>query len=573
MPEYKVCIKAAGAGSRITAAKYTHKALLPLDNKTILSHIIEKFPEHIEIVIPVGHRARLIRDFAAISYPNRKITFVNVDRYRGDGSGPGYSLLCCKDYLQCPFIFVACDTLVLDTIPRPDHNWIGISTVSDSKNYLIADVQDGNVKQFFDKPSDEPESNTLDHAFIGLAGIKDHQSFWRGLCSDQTLTRGERQVSNGLKALIPKGLKAVPFQWFDTGTNEHFEYAKKRLSKNETVPKKNEFIYFENKKVIKFFSEPNRVSARVQRAKILKNVVPPITDHKANFYAYRHVSGTLLSKNLDREIFLNFLKFCQNELWTKTLLQGKKAKAFKQACRSFYVDKTKERHQAFLQTSGISANIIHKPIMINGLKVPPLGALLDSVPWGSLCEGIPTRIHGDLQPENVIVAERLVNKSKFCLIDWREDFGGIQEYGDIYYDFAKLYHALIISHEIIRKKEYQIIQNKNNVEYHFLLKSNLWEFKSLFEHFLKQEGYDLFKVKLLSALIYINICPLHTPPYSFLLYYFGRHMLYTLLGASENRGVNIVQKSRALSPRADRDSQEFPNRKRRSPGGSHISYV
>ena len=37
----------------------------------------------------------------------RDITFVEVKNYEGQGSGPGLSLLKCKDYLQTPFIFTS----------------------------------------------------------------------------------------------------------------------------------------------------------------------------------------------------------------------------------------------------------------------------------------------------------------------------------------------------------------------------------------------------------------------------------------------------------------------------------
>ena len=114
---YKVCIKTAGKGTRVSHARSTNKALLPIGTKSAFSHIVDKFPPDIEIVVAVGHHAELVRDFAGLAYPGRKFVFVDVDRYEGEGSGPGYSLLCCRPHLQSPFIFFACDTLVLEDIP------------------------------------------------------------------------------------------------------------------------------------------------------------------------------------------------------------------------------------------------------------------------------------------------------------------------------------------------------------------------------------------------------------------------------------------------------------------------
>ena len=55
MKDYKVCILAAGVGSRIgDVTNNINKALLPVNFKAVISYIIEKFPKNIEIVIAVG---------------------------------------------------------------------------------------------------------------------------------------------------------------------------------------------------------------------------------------------------------------------------------------------------------------------------------------------------------------------------------------------------------------------------------------------------------------------------------------------------------------------------------------
>jgi hypothetical protein len=60
---------------------------------------------------------------------------VDVDLYEGPGSGLGYTILKCEQYLQCPFIFCTNDTIVIEDIPKPDHNWIGYDEVYDNDLY------------------------------------------------------------------------------------------------------------------------------------------------------------------------------------------------------------------------------------------------------------------------------------------------------------------------------------------------------------------------------------------------------------------------------------------------------
>ena len=59
----------------------------------------------------------------------------------------------------------------------------------------------------------------------------------------------------------------------------------------------------------------------------------------------------------------------------------------------------------------------------------------------------------DNQIENIIINKK---KNKITLLDWREDFSGLNSYGDIYYDLAKINHGLIIDHNIIKSSLYKI---------------------------------------------------------------------------------------------------------------------
>ena len=122
-----------------------------------------------------------------------------------------------------------------------------------------------------------------------------------------------------------------------------------------------------------------------------------------------------------------------------------------------------------------------------------------------------------------------MKNKKITLIDWREDFDGNENVGDIYYDFAKLDHALLVNGEIIRNKKYNVKISKTNVNYIISTKKNLINFQNYFYKYLTKNGYDLYKVKLLSSLIYLNIATLHDYPYNELLFYHGKLSLTKIL--------------------------------------------
>jgi len=515
---------AAGKGTRISYAKDFNKALLPVGDKAVLSHIIDKFPKNIEVVIAIGHNADLIRDFTKMAYPDRKITLVEVDKYEGEGSGAGYSLYCCREHLQCPFIFTSADTIVLETIPEPSRNWLGVARADDPQDYCMAGVSGGLVKAFYNKMPmtellkhcDDPK-NILNNAFIGMAGVHDYEAFWQGFTKEHPRVQGEVQVMDGLEELIGKPLHTQFFTWFDTGNDANYYKTNLHFSGSNFLVKPSEFLYFENDYVIKYFADKEIIKNRVYRAGLLKGIVPELVHHTEHFYSYKYIRALTLNKIEENRIFEKFLQFCRAKLWQEIKLNADKKNEFNGAVRKFYLDKTKERLEKLYKETDIK----DKEGMINGVRMPKLSQLLDQIEWKGLLSGVPVLFHGDLQPENV-----LVHGGKFVLIDWRHNFGGLSDYGDIYYDFAKLYHALLVSNEVIRKEGFSVKQENGEVHYSYLLKNNLLEFKNIFEKFLVDNAYDLKKVKILSSLVFLNIAPLHHYPYNTFLYYLGKDMLY-----------------------------------------------
>ena len=147
---YKIFISTAGIGSRVSSLTNINKALLPVKSEAVISRIINKFPKNIELVIAIGYQKNIIKDFLKIRFPKRKIKFVDIKKYKGLGSGPGFTLLQCRKYLQCPFIYSSTDTLVKEKIQLPSKNWIGISEVNETRKFLIVEKKSGSYS-FIDK--------------------------------------------------------------------------------------------------------------------------------------------------------------------------------------------------------------------------------------------------------------------------------------------------------------------------------------------------------------------------------------------------------------------------------------
>ena len=90
-------------------------------------------------------------------------------------------------------------------------------------------------------------------------------------------------------------------------------------------------------------------------------------------------------------------------------------------------------------------------------------------------------------------------------------------------------HGLIINHEIIMKDLYKVEWINDRLFYEFKRKKILLDCEEYFYQWCIKNHYDVKKIKLLTALIYLNIAALHHYPYCLLLYGHGTKMLNELI--------------------------------------------
>ncbi len=514
---YRVVIPSAGIGSRLgKLTKYVNKSLVSISNKPTISHIIEQFPQDSEFVIALGYKGHLVKDYLEIAHKNLKFFFVNVDHYEGKGSGLGLSLLCCANYLQQPFIFSSCDTLVQGRIPEPSINWMGYGLTDDLSKYRTLNIKNNIVYEICEKGITKHNSKP----YVGIAGIHDYEAFWKSMHEGEVepINQGE---SYAMKTLLKTSkIYAYKFKWFDTGSIESLQIAKKKYyspDEPNILEKENEAIWFVGNNVIKYSNNINFISNRVKRAKKLKDFVPIIHSYKSNMYSYKKIEGEILSKILNKSIFEKFLENCK-KFWIKKKLNFADQNKFNNNCIKFYKNKTLERLDLFYDNFNKQDNAD----FVNGNKMPQLRTLINKVDWDWISQGCPGRFHGDFHFENILYSK--TNKT-FTFLDWRQDFAGDLAIGDIYYDLAKLNHGFIMNHGVIINNKYSAIWNNDTIDYSFDRRDNLADCEAIFHNWINENNYDLNKVKILTGIIFLNIAALHHYPYSILLYGLGKKIL------------------------------------------------
>ena len=542
---YKVLITASGLGSRLgNLTKFTNKGLVRIGKKPALSYIIESYPDDVEFVITLGHYGDHVKQFLSLAYPDKKITYVPVENYDGEGSSLLYSMSLCKDELQCPFIFHACDTVVEKEEIDLGSNWVAGHKNGSSFQYRTLNVSNNKVLKI-----NEKGEGFFDYVYIGLCGIKDYELFWK--YTDEILE--ETTVSSLSdchvisKMMDHSDFSVVDYKtWYDIGNVDSLKKSREAIpDRFHLLDKEDESIFiFDEDFVIKFFYDKQVSSNRVKRMGYIKEVTPKLLGSTDNFYKYRYALGDTFSNVVTPKTFRVFLAWAKDYLWKKPTNVNISDK-----CKDFYYNKTYNRVVKYYADNGI---VKDEKSMINDHEIPPLFGMLEKVKETSYMnsEVKGYRFHGDLVLENIICDtkflrmkfwERLINSkfldfglSNFTLIDWRQDFSGDMRMGDIYYDLAKLRHNLIVSHDVLDKGLYTLdIEDTRNVRVDIMRSHDKYVCTKEIEMFVNHNELDIRKVNLLTSLIWLNMAPLHPKPISDFLFYFGKYNLYRAITYDE----------------------------------------
>lgn len=515
-----VCILTAGSGTRMGSyAQIINKALLPIDFRAVISRIIGLFPPRAEFVVALGYRGDQVRAYLNMAHPALRVRYVEVSPFEGPGSGPGYSLLSCRHELARPFYFVASDTLFepIDPIPA-NANWAGVARipVDETSAYCNLRMDGDRVCEIVDKARVESDDFM---AFTGYLHVHDHETFWNGL-KDARVTAGEHQVSDGLRALVAgNGFRAVAGHWTDVGDVEKYHQTLAKEAEFD-FGKTEEFLYFADQRVIKFFVNQKVVEGRVGKAVLKPHIFPAIEAQDAQFFAYRFVEGRTLYERCSPQLFSRLLDWLEHDVWpTSTVATDR----MRELCDIFYRHKTTERLAAF------AAKYPHHeaPTTLNGKSIAPLEQILECMPWDQIFAGLPAFIHGDLQFDNILHDERA---GSFTLLDWRQDFAGEIAYGDLYYDLAKLLGGLRINYDLVKQGLFRVERSGTDLFVDFAVHSTCRIYARMLREFIEAKGLDSHRVRIIQGLIYLNMSPLHHAPFDVALHALGARLLTTELG-------------------------------------------
>ena len=515
-----VLITTSGTGSRLESkTKYTNKSLVKVGDKYAICYIFDLYPKDTEFIITTGYYGQQVKDFCKMAYPELSIQFVDIDKYEGEGSSLGYSMLQAKEYIQRPFIFHCCDT-ILKEYPFPSvlsGNMLLVSSCKDIRSYMGIKLKTNkfNVKCFTKK------GELCDYSYKGVVYIQEYDMFWDCLQSIYSMNMYDQTLNDvyAMQSMLANNCKityTIVDNVFDTGNIYSYkETCENFKSAHDVLEKHDESLCFLDTKVIKFFANKDMNLKRVYRANILHPFTPTIFSHSDNFMCMEYVQGKLLSECTGYGEIYNLMEWAHTNLWSHTIQNPK----YRDVCNRFYKVKTETR------LKGLS--FLEKECnTINTIETGSIQDLLSKTPFEYLSTDIFGKFHGDFILDNIMKVGL-----KYVVLDWRQEFDTELDVGDVYYDLAKLKHNIIFNHKNITNDLYSVdyIQNQVNVD----LKCNYVLMYQLEDYtkFTEKYKYSINKINILVGIIWLNMAPLYQGKLSEFLFYFGKLHLYLAIQA------------------------------------------
>lgn len=472
--EKYIIVQAGGKGTRMEAlTRNKPKALVPVNNLPMIFHLFRKYPDKKFIIIgdyKFDVLENYLREFAKVDY-----VLVNGIGHTGTCAGMKEAVFLVPD--EQPFMVIWCDLVLPQEyeIPETKKNLIGIS-----KDFTCRWMyEDGKFK----------EEKSAEHGVAGLFIFQD-KSFLSNVPEDGEFVRWLQ--SNGMKFeeqglfktheyglysewdKLPK-IKCRPFNRVEIigdkfykipidgmgkelATREVAWYKKLQGSDFPNLPKIYEYepLCMERIDGLNIY-EYNNIGVE-EKKKILKQVVNCLhsvhalekipADKESYYEAY-------IGKTFDRLRKVRYLvPFANDEC---VVVNGKK-------CRNvfYHQEKLKEQTMAYMP------------------------------------EFFPL-IHGDCTFSNTMLRKDMTP----VLIDPRGYFGKTELFGDVAYDWVKLYYSVVSNYDQFNLKRFNLYINENDVKLE--IASNNWE--DMEDYFFELVGNEVTRkqMKLLLAITWLSL--------------------------------------------------------------------
>lgn len=500
--------------------------LYPLDNKTMLEHLSERYSTLVDQTYVVAcEKKELIYDYE--SWKHTGVNLIDLDSTKDIGYTVGQALKSVleqeKDLTKVYINFA--DTLLTDVQLDGISDAAFFKTDALSNLWTFFTQENGVITSLKDKVHTEDTVDQQKYSFfVGIFCISDPQQFMT--CLEYAYQK-ETTVDSLYMALMEYS-KVHPMQfiqegsWFDVGHSENYLKAKTGVAAREfntvDIDKDRGILKKTSRNKEKLIGE---ISWFLKLPKNLQYLTPRIYSYSLDrnfpyvemeYYGYHTLHEVLIMGHkplVEWQKILKKIYFCVSDMRRFTVSDFNNNEIM-QSLKDMYVTKTIERLNQ-LRDNPVFASYFPREIILNGRTYPSLDQIIQEIEEKfqavivSQFDGVFSIIHGDLCFSNILIEE---NAGFVRLIDPRGKFGYFDIYGDSNYELAKIAHSLEGQYDYIIKDMFQVETADNQIT--LKLPDNTKPIYDLFCDIFQLSGMKLNAVRFIEATLFLSMIPLHS---------------------------------------------------------------
>ncbi|WP_079278003.1 sugar phosphate nucleotidyltransferase [Streptomyces sp. CB03234] len=531
-PVRQAVILSAGLGTRIAivARGYPKATVTTGTRPALISQIQQLHRAGVRRVVVVHAPGddRHILPLLARAFGGAEVEFLLAVQPRP--AGPLDALACASEHLSDgDLTLVLGDTLVSDFAELPP-DAVGIGRVETAREFCLVEADpSGHIVGYEDKPDREGAS---DDAVVGVYRFADG-ALMRQLL-DEASTHGGGELSDLLARYgRRRPLSAVRVRgWQDLGSYDRYLAANRASLLGRAGHR---FTVVDDGSVIKS-GNPALIAAQVRWFRALPQtaagLAPRLLEagegwHRTELLDYPSLAQLLLYEPLPPAtwslLLTRLLGVMEECLWGPTRRKSPELAVW---CERVYIAKTEDRLAAW----ALWEQIRSRAFVVNGATVPSFDELwphavaqLQAVAASATYSSV---IHADMTFSNILLARGF---GMFKLLDPGSAFSN-RPGGDIRYDLAKLRQSYAGGYDALRENLFQLDRTG----------AGRWELRVFprpspitvtADEVIAAAGYDLTAVRLLEAVQFVSMVPLHheNPDRQLALYLRGLQLLTAVL--------------------------------------------
>lgn len=492
-------------------------AMIPINGKPVIGYIIEDLLERRinNIVVILNSNDHNTEKYIIQKYGERCRLQVVYDR--SAGRGLGYAMYLAQAYLTNRQVLVYLgDTIYKGPLTFAKSFLVTTKKYDDSNKWCFVEKR-GRQFSFVDKPQ----------FYTGPGQVICGLYFFRQASLFKKIVQTEERKGGkfSMHQILASYTKRDPFaliaekKWYDCGNIENYYQAKidfLRLRGFNSI--KYDKLYgiitktgTRSDKITKeidwYRQLPDKL--KIFTPRLLSYTIDKKTaQYSLEFYGYQSLDDIFIFGYLDEKIWHLIISHLLDivDLF----------KTFKQTVplvdyQAMYHDKILDRVAELKQDLGWQKLLACPEVIINGQTYKNIDQFLPKL------EKIAQKlysvkemgvIHGDLCLNNILFdpGNRL-----FKLIDPRGSFGRQTIYGDLKYDLAKLRFSLVGNYDFIVSDLFKLEEGHQINMFNYTTYSDHYHLRigQTLDRLLSSRGYDLKKIKIIEALLFLSVIPHH----------------------------------------------------------------